>query len=422
MRRGFIITPLLTTLFPILAVFWGIIIAVSTISAWRYGWGLPRAEIPGRKPRVVIIVPVKGAASMTRVFFSKLLGQAYDDFRVIAAVESVEDPAYALIHDLIRPTAADLRLDELKGSVTHHPPKITTVVAGMTKIGGQKVANLIAALDHIEPQDEIVVFTDADTWPDPHWLERLVAALINARYEAVTGYRWMVPVNSHLASAVVAAANTSIVTLPRLPDVTNPCWGGTVALRRETLERLNIRQYWQGAVSDDLQMTKAFKDQGIKVFSPRQSLLLSPIAFDWRSAFAFGTRQYRIVFTHVPWLWAFAAFCLVVPIISVIFAGILALHGDRGAIIMLAASLIAGEIRFRCRRRIATALWQVDHGEDERLASWVDHLLRPLWWCFHALCILAAPWSRRISWAGIDYLIAGPQDVRVLRRGFPPAT
>jgi hypothetical protein len=194
----------------------------------------------------------------------------------------------------------------------------------------------------------------------------------------------------------------------------NPCWGGTIALRRETLEKLDIRRYWIGAISDDLQMTRALRDHHIKVFSPRQSLLLSPVTYDWRDAFAFGIRQYRIIFTHDPRLWFFAAICLVIPILSVVLSFLLAVTGDVVAVLMLVVAGIAGEFRFRCRRRIASALWPAEYAR-ERLTSPADRFLRPLWWGFHAVCIFAAPFSRRIRWAGIDYLVYGPQDVQIVK-------
>lgn len=377
---------------------WAVIVVFSTISAWRYGWGLPRREISDHRPPVAVIVAVKGVSPETRAFFKKLLAQAYGDFRIIAAVESREDPAFALITQVAQDAPRD----------------ITLTVAGNVMDGGQKVANLLAALEKLDPRDEIVIFTDADTLPHPLWVSRLVSALIDARHEAVTGYRWMIPTNTNLSSAVVAAANTSIVTLPRIPFATNLCWGGTMALRRETLERLNIKKYWEGAISDDLQMSRALKDHKIAIFSPRQSLLLSPVAFNWRSAFAFGIRQYRMIFTHVPLLWAFAIFCLITPILSAGLACLLAAQGNSAAILMLVFALIAGELRFRSRRRIARALWDEDQAGPRRLASSTDRWLRPLWWAFHAACALAAPVSRKISWAGIDYLVRGPQEVRVL--------
>jgi hypothetical protein len=388
------------TIIDLLFLPWAAIILVSTASARRYAWGLPRPEVPGHFPPVVIVVAVKGHTSTTEACFERLLSLAYPHFRLVVAVESEADPAAALVRSL----------------QDAHEQKITLVVAGMATHGGQKVANLTAALDAIEARDEIVVFTDADTLPDADWLSRIVSALVDAGYGAVTGYRWMVPRDASLSSAVVAAVNTSIVTLPRLPSQFNLCWGGTMALRRETLEAIDIRKYWNGAISDDLQLSRALRDHGIAIYSPRQCLLLSPVAFDWASAFAFGIRQYRLLYLHFLDLWCLAALLVLTPVLASCFAVMRLFEGDWIAGLMLVLALCCGEVRFRSRRRIAAALWGLDQAGFTGLAARVDRWLRPLWFGVHAACLVAAPWSRKISWAGIDYVVHGPRDVEITRR------
>lgn len=380
--------------FLLLFVAWVCIILVSTFSAWRYGWGLPRPEIPSREPPVAVLVAVKGVSNETRQFFQNLLAQAYANFRLIVSVESVNDPAYGLALELAQASTIEMVL----------------VVAGEARDCGQKVANLLAALDKLEPRDEIVVFTDADTLPDPRWISRLVAALVDAGHEAVTGYRWMVPIDNRLITALVAAANTSIATLPRTPYATNICWGGTMALRQKTLQAINIRSYWEGSVIDDLQMTRALSDHRIKLFSPRQNLLLSPVSFNFRSALAFGCRQYRFVFLYYPWLWVFAVFCLMTPVLACLACLWLTFQGDFRALALPGFAIICGEIRYQARKKIAGALWGAKESPGR-----VDRWLRPLWWVFHTLCLLAAPWSRKIYWAGKIYFVAGRQKLTILK-------
>lgn len=388
----------------IIFVIWIGIEVVSTLSAWRYTWGLPRPEIPGRTPSVAVLVAIKNSSALTRDFFARLRSQAYPNYRIIAAVESEVDPAFSLLREAASEPGAD----------------VVAIVAGPVDHGGQKVWNLLAALTAIKSEDEIIVFTDADTLPSPAWLARLVSALTDAGHDAVTGYRWMIPTDQRLSSAVVAAANASIVTLPRIPEVINLCWGGTTAVRRETLERIDIAKYWRGAISDDLQMTRALNAAGCAIFSPRQSLLLSPIAMDWREALAFGQRQYRLMLTHAPTLWFFAAAVTLLPFLAACLAIILALQGQVAAIAALALSIGFGELRFLNRRRIVRSLWPETTGANLALYWRVERFMRPLWWSFHLICIFAALGSRRIRWAGIDYLIRGPQDVEVLGRNSEP--
>ena len=72
----------------VLFVGWGAIAVLSTISAWRYTWGLPLVEIPGTTPPAAVVVAVKNASDVSRAFFGRPRHQAYPDYRIIAAVES----------------------------------------------------------------------------------------------------------------------------------------------------------------------------------------------------------------------------------------------------------------------------------------------------------------------------------------------
>ena len=396
--------PEMSTIASILLIAWITIAILNTLSAWRYTWGLPLTEVPGITPPAAVIVAVKNASDVSRAFFDRLRHQAYPDHRIIAAVESEEDTAFAMVTEESKRPGAPLR----------------TVVAGQSGRSGQKVWNLLAALDAIEDRDEIVAFVDADTLPAPEWLSRLVAALVNTGRDAVTGYRWIVPADNRVSSAVVAAANASVVTVPRLPSIINHCWGGTMAMRRKTLERIDIRRFWAGAISDDAQMTRAFKQAGYEVFSPRQSLLLSPVAMSWSEALSFARRQYRIVLLHDTSIWTLAALGTFFPIAAAIAALSMASQGSVLAIVLIGVSLVLGEIRYHCRRRIVIALWGEATAAGLPTYWRVERWLRPIWWSFHALCVFSALGSRHIRWAGIDYLVRGPQDVEVSRPSAAP--
>src|ERR1700732_829549 len=178
---------IMNTVIDVLFVSWGVIAVLSTLSAWRYTWGLPLIEIPGLTPPVAVIVAVKNASDVSRAFFGRLRHQAYPNYRIIAAVESEEDPAFAMVTGESKRPGASLGM----------------VVRAQSGRTGQKVWNLLAGLDAIEPSDEIVAFVDADTLPAPEWLSRLVAALVNTGRDAVTGYRWIIPADNRMSSAVV---------------------------------------------------------------------------------------------------------------------------------------------------------------------------------------------------------------------------
>jgi cellulose synthase/poly-beta-1,6-N-acetylglucosamine synthase-like glycosyltransferase len=177
---------------------WGLQNAVSTFAVLAYRHGLPRPEIPGTEPRVAVILPVKGDQGLGR-FLGLLRGQRYARYRIIASIESDQDPALGVLAAAQHQMGASIEI----------------VIAGLASSCGQKVWNQLAGLERLTADDEIVAFIDADTLPTPLWLPRLVAAIVDAGRPVVTGYRWMTPSDDRWSSSCLAAANASIATLPR---------------------------------------------------------------------------------------------------------------------------------------------------------------------------------------------------------------
>src|SRR5574337_2174230 len=161
---------------------------VSTLAVGAYRRGLPQPEIPGVEPAVAVVLPVKGAVKLDS-FLRLLRAQDYRNYRIIAAVESADDPAFAL----------------LRAAERQPGPAIETTIAGLAVNAGQKVWNQLAALKRLNVNDEIVAFIDADTAPTPLWLPRLVAVIVNSKRPVATGYRWMAPADGRLSSACLAA-------------------------------------------------------------------------------------------------------------------------------------------------------------------------------------------------------------------------
>ena len=379
---------------------WGLQNAVSTFAVLAYRHGLPRAEIPGTEPRVAVILPVKGDEGLGR-FLALLRGQRYARYRIIASVESDQDPALGVL------VAAQLQMGA----------SIEIVIAGLASGCGQKVWNQLAALERLTADDEIVAFIDSDTLPTPLWLPRLVAAIVDAGRPVVTGYRWMTPSDDRWSSSCLSAANASIATLPRGGLKSHLCWGGSVAMRRSTLEAIELKSRWIGAISDDLQLSAALRGAGVHAAAPRQGLLLTPVSVSWAGFFAFGVRQYRMVWIHQPASWAVAMACLWAPPTFLILSTPGLLSGRPGLWAGLAIVIILGDVRARLRRQIQAALWpEIGRTVDERRRWRADRLARPIWWLAHALCAAAAPMSRTVDWAGVRYHVAGPQNVVVERR------
>lgn len=378
---------------------WGAQSVVSTLAVAAYRRGLPRLEVPGVEPRVAVLLPVKGADSLAELL-PRLRAQAYSSYRIIASVESEDDPAFG----------------RLTAAAAESGPPIDVIVAGRAENAGQKVWNLLAALKCLTPGDELVAFIDADTWPTPLWLPRLIAVLINSGRPVATGYRWMWPGDDRWSSIGLAAANNTIAALPRGALPLTIVWGGSVAMWRKTLEAIRIEDYWRGAISDNSQMAAALRDAGLLAHAPRQGLLLTPVACSWMGFLAFGVRQYRLVYLHRPSSWAVALACLWAPLVCLALAAPALVAGSPSAWSALAILTALGEIRARIKRALERALWPEAAGPKSERRWRIERLSRPVWYFFHALSVAGAPLSREIRWAGVRYQIQGPQGVTIKSR------
>lgn len=377
---------------------WLVVHAGALWFGWLFQRGLGSPVATETEPPVTIVAPVKGDGPLLRPFLACLRTLDYSDYRILAVVESETDPAAAILCAEAGRPGAPLRV----------------CVAGLAETEGQKVHNLRHALGELDAVTAIVAFIDADTLPRPDWLARLVRPLEREpEIAAVTGYRWIVPEGRDLPSAIVAAANCSLVSLPRPWPI---CWGGTLALRRASVDRLDLRGTLAGAVVDDVHLTRILAEAGLRVLTPRGLILLSPVRHDWSSAFAFARRQYVLVRWYLPLSWAVALVLTTLPLLAASLALALAAGGDRVAVAALAAAVLMGQLRVVVRGRIAEELW----GEEGRRLydrhRRVDRWCAPLWTAFHAASVWASIGVRRLWWSGILYEIGGRTRTRVLRR------
>lgn len=379
---------------------WLITQAIAVLLVWVFALGAGRRASLAATPRAAVIVAVKGNHAEFGYFLDHLLAQDYPAYRVIFAVESAEDSACAPI--------------EARRAVM--PDRIALVVAGLSRDEGQKVTNLLAALDTLRPDDEIVVFADADIRPDRDWLTRLVAPLTRDEADIVSGFSWLVAKDRRLSSFVLTAMAATMVTMPRLP-LLNACWGGSTAMRRDRCERLNLREGWRGVLSDDLQMTVLAQRAGMTIAAPREIL---PRVYFTTDGF------YDIAPDALRWLMLFrvympATFALTLLGLSFAAAGwVLAVAAAAmGQPLMLAGGIALTLMRSAARAVMIARLWGRAGLAENRAYLLCDPLATPVAAVLNAGYVWRALFLRRTEWAGISYELNGPHQTRVLARRPP---
>ena len=221
------------------------------VSAYRFRRHVLASRVWDRSafaPRVLVLVPCRGADPDLGKNLDAVLAQEHAAYRVVFCVDRLDDGAVAVIE------AARAR--------TRVPTGIA-VASDIPELGGKGLA-LLGGLATRRSPDEVVVFLDSDIRPHPGFLRDLVQPLALPSIGATTGYRWYVPVHGGLWSVVRSAWNMAGLNI-FFSDRYNFAWGGAWAIRRETLDRLDLPRLWRGTLSEDLAVTHAVKALDLRV-------------------------------------------------------------------------------------------------------------------------------------------------------------
>ncbi len=358
----------------------------------------------GSRGRALVISPCKGVDVGLADNLRALLDQDYDEYDVLFAVESEDDPACAVI----RWVAAERRRGRL-------------LVAGRAAVGGQKIHNLLAATAEIDPQYELVAFVDSDARPRRDWLRLLVSRLDGREYCAATGYRWFVPQRATPANLLLYSINSALMTLlgKRSHGLV---WGGSWAIRRDDFFRLDIRGHWQGALSDDLAAGQALRaDPRPTRFEPG-AVVCSPLHGTIGQLFEFVRRKYMMARFYAPRWWRFGLAVLLPGNLAWAALAVLAWRwrGDAvggGTVAALAAALFGLSMLRAAMRQSLASVYFPDMAASLRAARWFDLVAAPLAALAHALGAWASVFGRTLSWRGTRYRLQANGQVEIISAG-----
>ena len=360
-----------------IAILQGILTLLDGIRAARH----MRSFRPRRvsRERVIVFCPCKGTDSEFEQNVRSILEQDYPNYEVCFVVESEDDDAYPVLRQL---GAANI------------------LVAGRATDCGQKVHNLTHAVEEAGGTADIYAFCDSDARFAPDWLSKLIAPLNSAC--VTTGYRWYVANRLHLPTLMRSAWNASSISI--LGDHNrNFAWGGSMAMERETFDRLNILDAWRGSVSDDYAVTRAAGRARAKIVFVPECLIPSYGECTWRELLEFTTRQIIITRVYHPGLWrigfighaTFNAAFFVLP-----FS-----HPWLWAVVY-GLSSAKSWIRYRAAQSVLPSSALSKHG-------WFYIMCSPLVALLYLYNMISSALGTEIVWRQIHYKLVSPNETRV---------
>ena len=230
------------------------------VAAWligRLGRETPAALVPDTP--VVILKPLHGAEPGLRENLMSFISQDYaGPTTVVFGVQDPRDPAIPIVEDIIRTT----------------PERDVTIVVDSRQHGSNpKISNLINMISKVP--DGIVVLADSDIRVERDYLSRIVATLQRPGVGAVTfAYHGRATrgLLSRLSSAAIDGHFLPNVIVGVVTGLAAPCFGATIALRGDVLDRIGGFAAFSNVLADDYAIGRAVRRLGLAV-----EVSLSPV-------------------------------------------------------------------------------------------------------------------------------------------------
>lgn len=345
----------------------------ATLLTLRYmGRAEPR---PGAQPGISVLKPLHGDEPGLADNLRTLCRTDYPDKQIVCNTLDPADPAQRI--------AAQVKAE--------FPAVDIAIVAGEGSTArNRKIASLESAL--ARAKHDVIAFADADVGAGEHYLGNVAAALEKPKAGLVTFLYLAKPTDSvwsRLESQWINLAFLPSVLVARAIGRRDGCFGATIALRRETLDRIGGLVPLRDRLADDYALGAAVRDLGLTIELAARPVDMVVHQPDFASMFAHEVRWGRTI--AMLDRAGYAASILTQPVILSLLAAIL----SGFSVPLLGVFLASTALRFAAVRLQERAL-QVSRAPAYLLA------LREL---LTFAVFIAALGGRTVHWRGSRYRI-----------------
>ena len=344
----------------------------------------------GFQPHACVIMPCRGDEPNLAGNIETLLKLNYPNYHVMIVTDSEDDPAHHVANAIIKRCGLNAEL----------------LISTQHSNASGKVSALLTALERDKGKAQVYAFIDSDSRINASWLSELVDPLADATVGATTGFRWYLATG--FWSQVQSAWNASGSNL-MFDERYNFPWGGAMALRADTLDRIHIEEVWRNAISDDLTLNIALRKYGYHtVFLPQCTVATVTSNITRSNVLKWATNQTALTRTYHRNLWNYAlaaytffnvAFALGLVALSLAF---LDTYWLIPATLLLAPTplgLIRSSSRSRTFQRALPWLSEVNKSGLKAVSA---SLIVP--WIM-TYCIFRSVFTREIEWRGRTYTL-----------------
>ncbi len=308
----------------------GLAQALAGLNLLRRFAAAPRPA-PTTRPPVSILKPLHGAEPWLDWALSTMAGQDYPGFQIVCGVAAADDAAISAVRTV----------------QARYPDRdITLVICADQHGSNAKVSNLINMFP--SARHDIIVISDSDVHAATDWLDRVVAALQAPDVGMVTTlYSGLATV-----SGLVARLGAMQICHAFLPGAAmaralgrQDGLGATMALRRDTLERVGGLQRMANTLADDAMLGILVRQLGLRVALAHTLPAVGVPENTLRALWKHELRWARTVRSIAPA--AHAASALQYPLVPALIALLTAPMSQWGWLVFLGTWLARAEIARR---------------------------------------------------------------------------
>lgn len=363
-------------------------------------------------PAAAIILCLKDADESLVDCLTGIICQDYPDFELHIVIHSQADPAVNIVEDYFATLKFKPKIQFLESSLDTCSLKCSAI------------AQAVRALDD---RIAVVAFIDDDAVVDDKWLSDLVAPLEDAGIGATTGNRWYSPTDARLGSLVRKIWNAAAVVQMQRYDI---AWGGSLAMRRDVIERCQLLSTWQKSFCEDTSLTNVLREQKLRLHRVAHLIVENKEDASFWETFHWISRQLLTVRLHHP-AWPLVLLHGIVTGLASIVAPLLmvllflsGMASEAGS--LLKAILVYQIANFVLLLLVGRSNRQAMSKRDSRdqmeplaqqrnlaphiLATIVTQIVQPF-------ALWQANSSEKVKWRGATYRVKDGRNVRLLRGG-----
>lgn len=347
-------------------------------------------------PRVAILLCVRGCDPSLVRCLASLDQQNWPDYEIWIGLDSPRDAALPLV-------------EAFRGSARH--PVRVFQLSQPDERGSLKCSLLAGMLESFGTGADVVAMVDADSVVEADWLGKLVGPLEDPAVGVVTGTRWLEPAPTGgfaWGSEVRAIWNAAAIVQMHLYGIP---WGGTLALRMETIEQCGLIGHWREKFCEDTCLPRLLSGTGLRIVRPAGLMVTSDEACSLHSVRRWITRQLLTArLYHRDWPWVAVHGILVGSLSLFTLAMLLVCAGLQAWGLMggLAAAWVGYQLASGFLLQwVAAMVWRHSGAGSAARTGW-KHPLRmlltiPLTQFVHLAATWAALLTREVVWRGIRY-------------------